>query len=177
MHNQPSHSFPRDLPLLSLQTFSIPLGLGAALIYFSPLPSLAFVSLGDWSNGASRSLSLPEKPGKEIEDNPGFHAGDKLILERRRRERRGKGEGKCDVQAAFNQSRVSASLNNVQRWTWAEVLFGSKVEQISITMATIIKIKTVYLNRLMLLPSNIRLNTGKRNPLLDFEVVMRTVLL
>ena len=46
-------------------------------------PSLAFVSLGDWSNGASRSLdSLPEKPGKEIEDNPGFHAGDKLILEK-----------------------------------------------------------------------------------------------
>ena len=70
------------------------------------LPSLAFVSLGDWSNGASRS-ALPEKPGKEIEDNPGFHAGDKLILER-------KGEGKCDVQAAFNQSRVSASLNNVR---------------------------------------------------------------
>ena len=103
---QPSHSFPRDLPLLSLQTFSIPLGLGA-LIYFSPLLSTAFVSLGDWSNGASRS-ALPEKPGKEIEDNPGFHAGDKLILEKERR------EGKCDVQAAFNQSRVSASLNNVR---------------------------------------------------------------
>ena len=127
-------SLPRDRLMLSLQTSSLSWSWHSHLLRAchapSPLPLLYFFGFCfSWRlvKRGQRERESNTIPGKEIEDNPGFHARDKLILERRRERR----EGKCDVQAAFNQSRVSGSLNNGGLQSGGSLQIGTLVQKTS----------------------------------------------